>query len=181
MTFDTHAIARSLVFAASFLASSGQSPALLRDLIPDPKTTGCDIEDPDGCFELFWGCGAIMRLVVEDLTPDAAEIGLTKERIETLAETRLRAARLYDERENRVLPHLYIHVHVVGEAFSLRVEYRKWLADPQSGHMGPVATWSLGGTGEHNGGNVLPLNHLSDEIDRFISEYLRVNETACTE
>ena len=45
-------------------------------------------------FELFNECLPI-GLLVENLPDDAADIELTQERIETLAESRLRAARLY--------------------------------------------------------------------------------------
>ena len=47
-------------------------------------------------FSLFNECRP-MRLVVETLPSAAAEIGLTRERIRTMAESRLRAARLFSD------------------------------------------------------------------------------------
>ena len=46
-------------------------------------------------FQLWNDCRA-MNLVVEGLNQDAAEIGLTREAIETAVRSRLRAARLYN-------------------------------------------------------------------------------------
>ena len=60
-------------------------------------------------FLLFNECAPI-DLVVEGLPPAAADIGLTKERIQILAESRLRAARLFDEEAR---PYLYVNIGVL--------------------------------------------------------------------
>ena len=46
-------------------------------------------------FQLFNECAPIV-LVVQELDDDAASINLTVDRIQTVAESRLRAARMYD-------------------------------------------------------------------------------------
>ena len=61
-------------------------------------------------FNLFNECGP-MRLVIESLPANAAAIGLTEARIHTLAESRLRAARLYDHSSRAA--RLYIRVSVL--------------------------------------------------------------------
>ena len=61
-----------------------------------------------------------MKLVVEGLTTDAAEIRLRQGDIQATAESRLRSARLYsDDPSSR----LYVHVNVSGPAFSILVQY----------------------------------------------------------
>ena len=61
-------------------------------------------------FDLFNECGP-MRLVIKSLPANAAAIGLTEARIHTLAESRLRAARLYDNSSRAA--RLYIRVSVL--------------------------------------------------------------------
>ena len=55
-------------------------------------------DDEVGSHDIFQLCTSAekIRLVVLDTPSDAIEIGLTKERIENVAESRLRAARIYD-------------------------------------------------------------------------------------
>ena len=124
----------------------------------------------------FWG-----------LPDDAADIGLTEERIETLAESRLRVARLYDAAALHVYhsPYLEINVNInVSEnrrsgTFNIRVSFEKYLFDAVSGRNWPTSSWETGSYGTHGGNADYILQSVSEKIDRFILEYLRVNETAC--
>ena len=138
--------------------------------------TAQDVSGSDR-FELFNECGP-MDLVVERYEGDAGwtDIGLTVDRIQTMAESRLRAARLYDA---TALAYLYVNVNVLGRAFSLRVEYSKVLYDGVSGETNYAKTWNIGSTGTHSGDAGFILQSLSEYLDRFILEYLRVNEDAC--
>ena len=65
-----------------------------------------------------------MKLAVEDYEDRSGwtDIGLTVDRIQTMAESRLRAARLYDATART---YLYVNVNVVGRGVSLSVEYNK--------------------------------------------------------
>ena len=128
-------------------------------------------------FQLFNECGP-MILVVQDYGDDAdwADMGLTVDRLQTMAESRLRAARLYDA---TALPYLYVNVLVVGVAYSLGVDYNKMVYDAVSGETNYATTWNIGGTGKHGGDAGFILQGLSENLDRFILEYLRVNEDAC--
>lgn len=128
-------------------------------------------------FELFVDCRP-MRLVVENLSPDASKIGLTKEAIRAAAESRLRSARLYHS--IRSAPYLYINVNVVGRGFSIRLDFRKDVYDPLSGNTGFAITWNTGGAGTHGGsGANYILSAISRHMDKFLVEFLRVNEKAC--
>ena len=163
-----------LVVALPSLAS-----AQGRDLLPGIGPSSSDR------FRLSNECAPI-DLLVEGLDDAAAYIGLTKERIQTLAESRLRAARLYDAEAE---PCLYVRVGVMnsenvrGGAFIIEISFRKYLYDAISEHSASVETWATGGFGTHNGDGDdadFILQSLSEYFDRFVLEYLRVNEAACT-
>ena len=126
-------------------------------------------------FRLFADCGP-MGLVVEELNEDATKIGLTKESIQAAAESRLRSARLYNTNGD---PYLSIQVNVAGRGFSVRLEFRKWVSDPLSGEEAYAATWKNGATGIAASGSGFILSTISQYLDRFLVEFLRVNEAAC--
>ena len=135
------------------------------------------------CFNLFFMCQSLPLAIEPFTNDDAAEIGLTEERIQTIAESRLRAARLYqDGGIFAVLSadhYLYVNVLVVGDAFGCTVGYYKRLHDEKSGTSHFAQTWYTGRIGTHgrDAGYILQL--FSEQVDKFIVEYLRVNEGAC--
>ena len=126
-------------------------------------------------FALFSDCQP-MNLLVEEMSPDASEIGLTRESIIAAVESRLRAARLYDAETTH---HLYVNVNVVGPAFSHSLELKKLVYDLSSGTPLPATTWRTGATGTHGGNAGYILSGVSEAMDRFLVAFLRVNETAC--
>ena len=131
-------------------------------------------------FKLFNACRP-MLLVVERLSSDAQAVGLTRERIQLAAESRLRAARLYTEsweKANRA--YLYINIHVKSPALSITVEYKKRVTDLATKSNGLATTWVTGSTGTHgSGGAGFVIQSLSSHLDEFLTGYLRVNESAC--
>ena len=134
-------------------------------------------EDKLARFKLFADCQP-MRLLVEDLHPDASDIGLTKESIQTAAESRLRSARLYNL--SKRFPYLYINVNVVGGAYNITLEYNKIVYDPLSDSNGVATTWNTSITGTYGGsGAAFILSSVSKVMDKFLVEFLRVNEEAC--
>ena len=128
-------------------------------------------------FRLFNECRP-MRLLVESLPADAAELGLTKASIQVAVESRLRSARLYDS-ESTFGPYLYVNVNVVGRAFHASLEYNKLVRDPASDVPGTATTWDIRSTGTHGADSSYILSAISELMDRFLVEYLRVNESAC--
>ena len=131
------------------------------------------------------------------LTDDAADIGLTRKRIQTLAESRLRAARLYnasifelaeDETYAELLERL-------DELFCGRTSTSTLPCQTMRSHttfhfrrlcttlyrvLNFLAdTWKRGGAGTHGGDAGFIMQSLSEKIDEFVLEYLRVNEEAC--
>ncbi len=127
-------------------------------------------------FQLFAECRP-MSLVFGNRRVDEAKIGLTRERLQTLAEGRLRGARLYDAEVPNFLA-INVSASIRG-AFAVEVSYYKGLYDFATDQFGMAQTWTRGSFGEHSRDPGIILQGLSDLLDRFILEYLRVNEAAC--
>ena len=129
-------------------------------------------------FTLFNNCRP-MLLVVEGLKDNAAEIGLTKERLQVTAESRLRSARLYTEDALAArFSRLYINVNILTSAFNVSVAYSKIVTD-EFGLQGVATTWDGGGVGTHGRESNYIVSNLSESLDTFLAAYLRVNEAAC--
>ena len=111
---------------------------------------------------------------------DSDDTGLTKERIQIAAESRLRSARLYTATLNFTNGVLWISVHGVEQAFQINASYMKVLFDPVSEQSFPAVTWSESATGIHARDAAFILQGVSELLDKFILEYLRVNEAACS-
>ena len=164
----------SLLTAGCLLVGDGlaQEPPRLTIPPPPPPTS---LSDGDA-FGLWNECAPI-DLVVEGLSNDAADIDLTEERIQTLADSRLRAARLYDAAARPY--HLYVRVGVLvsenrrGGAYSIEVSFQKYLRDGVSDQNGFAATWDTGSYGTHGGDAGFILQSVSEHLDRFVLEYLR--------
>ena len=137
-------------------------------------------------FQLWNECKPV-GIVVEGLVgPDEAEIGLTRGAIETAVRRRLLVARLYGGEfaptaENYRDPYLYVNVNVVGRGFNVNVEYRKVVFDPLTQSSGVATSWKTGGTGGAHGitGADYIISSVSESVDEFIIEYLRVNADSC--
>ena len=137
---------------------------------------GQDLLSRNEGSELFNDCGP-MGLVVEELSDDATDIGLTEEALWALTESRLRAARLYPtDLPGPTTAMLFVRVHVAGGAFDLSIRYNKVVID-LSGTRSQSATWST--TDTHDGNLQRIVLSMSQHLDEFLAEYLRVNELAC--
>ena len=126
------------------------------------------------CFQMFNHCEQMEVSVLLDQN----DIGLTRERIATAVQRRLRAARLYDESAPYAL---VVSVGVLDDspAFRVEFEYYKTLLDEDTGNSFFTTTWSRGGYGTHAGNAGIVLQAISERMDQFINEYLRVNAPAC--
>ena len=125
-------------------------------------------------FKLWNECKPI-ALVVELKTNDTAKFDLKEERIETLFRSRLRAARIYTDYSS---PWLYVNVTVAGSAFNISLFLRKFITDSISDEKGFATTWYQGTTGQSPDAGFI-LQSVSENTDKFIDEYLRVNAKAC--
>ena len=150
-------------------------PAVLLAALAGPVAADSD-STPRERFELFTYCSP-MYLLVEGLGENAKRIGLTHKSLFAAAESRLRAARLF-EPADKPGPYLYVNVNVSGSAFSVSVEFNKVFRDRgNSGVLGYATTWNAGavGIGDEN----YIVSTLQQHLDKFIAAYLRVNEEAC--
>ena len=124
-----------------------------------------------------------MRLVVESLDEDAGRGDLTEEQIRNAAESRLRAAGIYDPEAD---PYLYISVTVGPPEngsgrfpfYAIEVKYKRMLPDLRLSWLRFATTWDSGSAGQ--GGSSYILSNLSQHLDRFLVDYLRVRDSeAC--
>ena len=130
-------------------------------------------------FKLFTGCAQV-RLTVALSGETGEEIGLTEERVRTLVESRLRAARLYLS-EGTLRGVIIVGVNTLrrGTAFTWDVSFMKMLSDPMTGATLLSETWTTGGLGTHGDDAGYIMQSLSESLDRFVLEYLRVNGDSC--
>ncbi len=145
-------------------------------------------DDEVGSHEIFQLCTSVekIRLVVLDTAPDAIEIGLTKERIENVAESRLRAARIYDPDgadflliETAAIEPKFVSGEQVGDGETIAVSYdlgfNKLILDSDVHEFGFAETWGQGSILMADAN--FTVQSISEEVDSFISEFLRVNES----
>ena len=126
-----------------------------------------------------------MRLIVERLDEHATKADLTKMQIRNAAESRLRGAGLYDPDAD---PYLYVRVNAgppeAGSRhfpfYSILVEYARVLYDLRLPWARFAATWETGSAGQGDSSHIL--SNLSQHLDKFLVEYLRVRDSkACQE
>ena len=129
-------------------------------------------------FKLFTRCQPL-DIIVYVQGDEADEIDLTEERVRTMVESRLRAARLYASHES--VPYLAVDILTLddGPAFVRQIQLSKWNRDDRTGLEQGTFTWESLGFGTHGGDAGFIMQGLSEDVDRFILEYLRVNEGYC--
>ena len=142
------------------------------------SASASEVSDQDR-FQLWNDCRP-MGLLVEEMPDDAAAIGLTEDAITVAARSRLRAARIYTEaRSEAAGSFLYINVNVVGPAYGISVRYLKYVNDLATMLELAATTWDSISTGTHGRDPTHISSSVAGHIDKFIDEYLRVNEDAC--
>lgn len=131
---------------------------------------------------LYTAC-APMTFVVENLRPEGTqETGLTREALENAVEARLRSARLFapSEKLDRS-QYLYVAVNITGRAFSINVTLERYLDNLGYGIGGYATVWNMRGAGTHGGDGQYILGLVSQYyLDKFVANYLRVNEAHCS-
>ncbi|MYB53716.1 MAG: hypothetical protein F4X77_16195 [Acidobacteriia bacterium] len=134
----------------------------------DNEPTGLEL------FQLFSDCRPVALFV----SSEGAEYGLPEESVRLVAESRLRAARLYADSPDSSAGSLYVQVSALNNSFSVSVSYMKFVTD-RLGLNGPAITWISPGFGAHGGDGDYIKSTLYDHLDKFLNEYLRVNADAC--
>ncbi|MYA33279.1 MAG: hypothetical protein F4164_06370 [Gemmatimonadales bacterium] len=133
-------------------------------------------------FSLFTDCASLWFMpTVSD--PDD-ELGLSLDRVRTLVRSRLRAAGIYQDADpehataSRIL---WVRVTVIGRAWKIRMHISTFFPDPLTDRQLVLEIWSHENFGTHGGDPGFVLGLLSEGVDEFIDEYLRVNEEACSQ
>ena len=163
---------RETAVILGFLLGFAAIPAFAEELKAQPYT---ELDR----FQLYTNCKPVYT-VVEGLPEIAKQLGLTRSDIQVTVESRLRAARIYTIEPGT--PNLYVAVRIVGVAFSINIELEKKFFDVSSNNFGIASTWSKGMTGvigSGGGGANYIVGLLGQLLDRFVVDYLRVNEKAC--
>lgn len=130
------------------------------------------------CFQLFNRCEPInvgIGVSIEDAERSVRR-RLTEDSVRTAVESRLRAARLYDPNSG---PFLLVAVDVLNNSFTTSVSFRKWLADELTGNIMLAGAYETGRFGTHGDDAGFILQGISELMDGFINDYLRVNGAAC--
>jgi hypothetical protein len=120
-----------------------------------------------------------VSVVIEGLPADAGSIGLTKDRVQTRVELRLRSAGLtlgHNSAKNKV--YLYVNVNVSGGTFATSIEYKR-LVDFTTGnrlYRLMATTWEFNIVGTHGRDAAYIMNGLDQYLDKFLNEYLKANQ-----
>ncbi|MCY4506081.1 MAG: hypothetical protein OXG35_03850 [Acidobacteria bacterium] len=129
---------------------------------------------PQDRFALLWCFPFGFEVRVQ---ADGDAYGVTHDRVSVLVESRLRAARLY--RDWSVGPELDVHVWFSGPALLLEVAFYRWVEAGATTMSGYAATWKRQRLGTHGRSGDYVMQQLSELVDGFILEYLRVTEDSC--
>ena len=117
---------------------------------------------------------------MEEVSGAAKQIGLTKDTLRLASESRLRSARLYADSFRLAAGYsiLYVNASVVGRAFHVSIQYWKVVTD-RHGRSNYGTTWTTATTGVHSGDSTYIVSTLSEQLDTFLADYLRVNAEDC--
>ena len=146
--------------------------------------TGMNADDTRARVERFqlWNDCRPVRLRIDDLSEHEAKIGLTKEAVAVAVRSRLRAARIYTDGDitaTEAPAAVYMSIGVVGPAFTVHSRFAKAVRDIASGVSNYATTWDYGQYGTHGDDPDAIIRAASKIADRFLDDYLRVNEAAC--
>jgi hypothetical protein len=117
-----------------------------------------------------------LKLIIEKLSQDASRIGLTKDRIKTKCELRLRQAGIGISSET-LANTLYVNINVGRKAFSCSLEFRR-LVNYTVGKIQYetiATTWQDGGHGLHGEDSKYTINFLDELLDKFLNDFLATN------
>ena len=146
------------------------------------KAQTCDIHDRK-CKQLFSGCTSTIQLLVEHPSEDASNLALDREWITDVTESRLRAAVIFDtsstSNDGISTPYLYVSVNVVGQSFSVTIEFNKWVVDPILELGLSATTWDSSVTGTHGDDPSYIVGWVSRLVDTFVAEFLGVRDKEC--
>jgi len=120
-----------------------------------------------------------VAVLVEELSADARRIGLTRDRIQTRVELRLRSAGLTPGKgSSKNAAYLYVRVKLGGSAYSAAVEYKRQVVfiTGNRRYVYTATTWESANIGTHARSVVYIMNGLDKLLDEFSNAYLKANQ-----
>ena len=140
-----------------------------------------------GDFMLYNACRPMRVAAGSSLsTSDGSTIDLLPDRIQAVAERRLRERGLYPDlgsESNRA--HLVVSVNIdevcaeTRYAYDITLRYKKLVTDAATGVEHTATTWRSGSGGSGATDSEFIVESFVGLLDGFIEEYLRVNEEDC--
>ena len=129
-------------------------------------------------IQLGTECGPVGLIVY---VHDGDEIQLTEDAVAIAARSRLRSARLYPAPGTQATGNLHVEVLLAEIEFT----YRLWFEKPQLDLISDIRSWSPTGwegwvLGRHGGKASFVLSSIARQLDKFLDDYLRVNDFYCT-
>lgn len=123
--------------------------------------------------------GSKFSVVIEGLTEDAKKIGLTKERLRTVTELRLRKEGMIitGPSDDPDIPVVSVNVNVVNTAFNVELCIKELIEIQRKSSpvLCIVVTWGVGRTGTHGNDSEFVVFSLSKCLDRFLNNYYKAN------
>lgn len=120
-----------------------------------------------------------LAINIENLSKDANNIGLTKDRIRDHVESRLQSVGLKSVETDGEIPFLDVNMTVISGAFSIDISYLTPASyEIRGGRRFYYFTgaWQDGFTGEHGRNASYVIDWLDEILDRFLSQYLKANQ-----
>lgn len=114
-------------------------------------------------------------VLVENLPQGAQDIGLTRERIQTVTELKLRREGLI-AKFDYASPYFYVAINVSGLAFNVLVSVEDWVTlERDKTILCRAKTWLTGTTGTHGRDSEYIIGGLERLIDSFLNDYYKAN------
>ena len=154
-------LATSVVGSATYGATTGAETKSERDALFDEYIR-----------RALRTCGPI-NLAIEPLSPEAQKMGLAVADLESIVKSRLLAADVYDPETNHFL---YVNINVVGYAFGLSLDFRRWIQDEMIGDR-YATVWDTETVGTSGGSADYIKNGLRSRMDHFMVEFLTANNS----
>ena len=128
-------------------------------------------------FQLYTACAPV-DLSVGYSPLDEGNLRLDESTIATAVRSRLRSARIYTNKPDPLVS-LTVSVYVTGNAYNIQFNFIQVLWNPVTKTAGAAITWIDGNSGTHGYDEGYILEVIRRLVDRFIDEYLEVNDSAC--
>lgn len=121
-----------------------------------------------------------IRIVVEQTSDDAIEMGLTQDLIQTKVNLQLRRNGITPTSDITKVGYVYVYVNVIGNGFICQVQFERIVTYTRS-HTSRFTfetfgtTWDNTVFGTHGGSTRSVLDCMADSLDLFINAYLETN------